>query len=451
MEIVSALCAKLADMVGTERFETWFGASTRLALDGDSLLVRVPTRFYQDFIRRNFRAELATACQAVLGRTPELQFCIDTEVVSANGDAAPPRTTGAVAPSAEPPAPARQPFGDLDSFVSGEGNRLALASAEMAVRQPGQMTPLLIYGPTGVGKSHLLQAIWTAVRKSRRMSRVVYLSAEQFTSGFLEALRGSGLPSFRRKYRGLEVLLLDDLQFLAGKRATQVELLHTIDDLLREGRQLVFAADRPAAALTELGAELTARLDGGMVCRIDPPDYATRLGILERMARRWSLNLPRSVQEFVAARLCNHARELSGALCRLQAGSRSLGRPIDLPMAEEALADMIQHSSRVVRLPDIEKAVCEVLGVEASSLQSDCKSKNVSHPRMLAMWLARKHTRAALCEIGDYFGRRTHSTVISAQKRIDQWLSDGTRIETARHDWKLEEAIRQVEKRLVAS
>jgi chromosomal replication initiator protein len=169
------------------------------------------------------------------------------------------------------------------------------------------------------------------------------------------------------------------------------------------------------------------------------------------MARRFELVLSPEVQEFVAARLCNHARELSGALCRLRASRQVLGRAIDMPMAEEALAEMIQHSSRVVRLPDIEKAVCEVLGVDAASLQSSGKSKGMSHPRMLAMWLARKHTRAALCEIGTYFGRRTHSTVISAQKRIEQWRAAGGRIEAAQQRWSLDEAIRQVEKRLIAS
>ncbi len=166
---------------------------------------------------------------------------------------------------------------------------------------------------------------------------MVYLSAEQFTSHFLEALRGSGLPSFRRKYRGVGLLMIDDLQFFVGKRATQVELLHTIDTFLREGRQLVFAADRSPAELAELGPELTTRLSSGLVCRIEPPDYATRLGIVAQMARRMKLTVPSDVQQFVAAHLTSHARELSGALCRLKAASQSMGRPISLGMAEETL------------------------------------------------------------------------------------------------------------------
>ena len=338
-----------------------------------------------------------TACGEVFGKCPAIEFHLDAgvdrkrrrfhasrlratarrstpqpglRVASARACAA----DGSRRPS-RPPRPPRRRFASLDTFVAGEANRLAITSAEMVVRQPGQHTPLMFYGPTSVGKTHLLEGIWTAARRSHQRLTAVYLSAEQFTSHFLEALRGSGLPSFRRKYRGVGLLMIDDLQFLVGKRATQVELLHTIDTFLREGRQLVFAADRSPAELAELGPELTTRLTGGLVCRIEPPDYATRLGIVGQMARRMKLHVPADVQQFVASRLTSHARELSGALCRLQATSQALGRPISLAMAEEALADLIRHSGRVVRLPDIEKAVCDVFGLEPASLQSDAKAK----------------------------------------------------------------------------
>jgi len=465
-EIVSALRSALADRVGTERFDLWFGPSTRLRVHHRTVRVGVPNRFFQDWMRNNFRSHLEAACEAVLGKPSAVEFEIDASLGQSQapgGSPAPSAPAQAVAAAApvevhgspsEPAGPknppaARRVFASLDEYVVGAANRLAFASAEMAAHRPGQITPLVIHGPTGVGKTHLLQGIWSAAR-ARRPVRVVYLSAEQFTSIFVEALRGSGLPSFRRKYRGVDLLLLDDLQFLAGKRATQVELLHTIDDLLREGRQLVFTADRSPSELSDLGSELTTRLQGGMVCRLDPADYDTRVGIVGRFVRRFEMNVPLDVQQYIAARLANHARELSGALCRLQAASQASGRPIDMEMARRHLAEMIHHSAHVVRLPVIEKAVCEVFGVEAGQLQSDCKSKNVSHPRMLAMWLARKHTRAALSEIGDYFGRRSHSTVISAQKRIDGWCASGKRIALADQDWRLEEAIRQVESRLRA-
>jgi chromosomal replication initiator protein len=339
---------------------------------------------------------------------------------------------------------------DLDSFVVGRSNRLARAAAEMVAERPGELSPLLIHGPTSVGKTHLLEGICHAARKARPGITAIYLTAEQFTTGFLQALRGSGLPSFRRKYRGVELLAIDDLQFFSGKRYTQIELLYTVDTFLREKRQIVFTADRAVAELSDLGPDLCTRLQGGMVCAVEPPDYETRLGILVQMAKRFDMHLPDAVQQFIASRLTNHPRELSGALCRLHATSKAMARPIDLAMAEEALADLIGHSSRVIRLPDIAKAVCDAFGLDPRSLQSNRKAKNVSHPRMLAMWLARKYTRAALTEIGQYFGRRSHSTVISAQKRVASWLAAGAPMELAESVCGIDEAIRQVEKRLLA-
>lgn len=465
MDIVSALRAALAGKVGRHRFELWFGANTRLELEDGRLIIGAPSAFLQDWIRANFRADIESVCRETLGHCPELDFradaaCPQDAAAPSNSAVAECRTASLSIVHPDGPAPAgepepterqeRRPFADLESFVAGRSNRLARAAAESVVEQPGKMTPLVIHGPTGVGKTHLLEGIWSAVRARRRGAAVVYLSAEQFTNGFVHALRGSGLPSFRQKYRGVEFLLLDDLQFLRGKRCTLVELLYTVNTLLREGRQVVLAADRPLADLSDLGPELVSRLQGGMVCPIEPPDYETRLGILAQMARRFRLVLPGPVQHFIASRLTSHARELSGALCRLHAASQLAGRPVDLAMAQEALADMARHSARLVRLSDIEKAVCATFGLEAKSLQSQRKSKSVSQPRMLAMWLARKYTRAALSEIGYHFGRRSHSTVISAQKRVDDWLARGATLELADRTWDVDDAIRQVEHQLLA-
>ena len=277
--------------------------------------------------------------------------------------------SAAEAPKRDAMQPRRR-FSSLATFVAGQNNRLAVVSAEMVARNPGQITPLFIHGPTSVGKTHLLEGIWTATRKSCRGDHRVYLSAEQFTSQFLEALRGSGLPSFRRKYRGVGLLIVDDLQFLAGKRATQVELLHTIDTLMRDGRQMVFAADRPPAELVDLGSGV----DDAPGQRHGLPDRPARVrhAAGDRRApgqRLGASSCPPDVQRFVASRLTAHARELSGALCRLQAASEAFRRPITLELAEEALCEMIHQHSRVVRLGDIQKAVCHVFGLDPASLQ----------------------------------------------------------------------------------
>ena len=460
MEVVSALRRALADKVGSERFELWFGSGAKLELGDGSLTFCVPSIFLVEFLRTNFRRAIESACRETLGRLPDVQFRVEQKACDPEPGRASQPARSERQGNGRPAAPAHRPehrgrgsvrrFADLDSFVVGEGNRLAQAAARKVAERPGELSPLLIFGPTGVGKTHLLEGIWTAVRRQGQGRTAVYLSAEQFATGFLQALRGSGLPSFRRKYRGVDLLILDDLQFLCGKKYTQIELLYTIDTLLREGRQLVLAGDRRPQELSDLGAELSGRLAGGMVSAVDPPDFQTRLGIAAQMARRFGMRVPDDVLRLIASRLTRHAREISGALCRLRAAKEAWGQPITLAMAEESLSDLIASSNPVVRLADIEKAVCRTFGIEPAALQSGSKSRKSNYPRMLAMWLARKYTRSALSEIGQYFGRRSHSTVISAQKRVDGWLSSNKLVEVADGTWGVEEALRQVEHQLRA-
>jgi chromosomal replication initiator protein len=468
-DIVSVLRAALADRVGKERFELWFGANVRLELADAALTISVPNRFFSDFLRINFRRHLQAASTETLGRSIEIEFRVDRALPDPHAALPESRSSARSQPAKAESDPLttetplfdrarkqqhtgsrRRPFKDLESYVVGPTNRLAHAAAEMVVRQPGDLSPLLVHGPTGVGKTHLLEGIWTASRKTGRGPTAIYLSAERFATGFLQALRGGGLPSFRRKYRGVDLLILDDLQFLCGKKYTQVELLYTIDSLVRDGRQLVLAGDRPPREMGDLGPELATRLESGMVSRIEPPDRPTRLGIVMQMARGMRLSVPPEVAEYVASHLTRHARELSGALCRLKATSQAAGKPITIGMAEEALVDLVRSSTRVVGLADIEKAVCNTFDLGPRALQSDCRSRGVSYPRMLAMWLARKYTRSALSEIGQHFGRRSHATVISAQKRVDSWRSADSSIQLANHTWKVNDAIRQVERSLQA-
>ena len=287
-----------------------------------------------------------------------------------------------------------------------------------------------------------------SARSARHGLRAIFLSAERFTTCFLEALSGRGLPSFRQKYRGVDVLLIDDVQFFAGKKATLVELLYTVDTLLAEGRQLVFASDRAPADLKVLGAELAARLSGGLVSRIEPADYATRQGIVRQMSDRLQMDIPQNVQTLVASHVTSNAREIAGALNRIQIMSLAHEQPITRTLAEQALAEIKEQSCSPIHLADIQRAVCDVFGVDPESLQSKRKSPTVSHPRTLAMWLARKHTRAALSEIGHFFGRRSHSTVISAQKKVERWMTQQARITLPQKVCDVEEAIRRVEETL---
>lgn len=523
--------------MGSERLALWFGADTALALDGSRLLVLTPSPFFQEWLRRNFRAEIQAVATEVIGRDVTIEFTVaaapadairiaatnmdasaDASASDANAPAAsratdrvdsqnarssnnnndayranasladasplPPGTATAatlfsttiagVLPSAklqtanlpttpksevanassrpagiisEPPRRGRR-FARLSEFAAGQSNRLALAAAQTVAAQLGAWSPLTLHGLSGVGKTHLLEGIWSAVKQRRPETAAVYLTAEQFTTGFLDALRGSGLPNFRRKYRGVDLLIIDDIQFFAGKRATLVELLHTMNTLVDEGRQLVLAADRPPQELPELGPDVVQRLTGGMLCRLDRPDYEARLAIVERLASQYNVSLPEEVRQLLATQLSQGAREIAGALKRLAVSQLAHGAPITLAGAQDTLVEQLRQASRSVRLPDIERAVCDLFGLEARSLQSGRRARQVSHPRALAMWLARKYTRAALSEIGEFFGCRSHTTVISAQRKVGDWLANQHELEISDGSCRVEDAVRRIERSL---
>ncbi len=339
----------------------------------------------------------------------------------------------------------RRPTVCLEEFAVGSSNRMAFAAVELAANRLGEMSPVLLHGPSGVGKSHLLAGICHHARQVRPGLVVAMFSAEQFTTNFLQALHGSGLPGFRRSCRSVDLLAVHDLQFFVGKRATLLELQSTVDTLHRAGKQIIFASDRDVESLSGLGSELTGRLRGGMTAGIMPPDYEVRRGIVAGLAGKRKISLPPDVIDFLANNLTRHARELIGGINRLEAASHMLGAPVTLDLAKEALADLVRSSARSLRLADIEQAVCAAFGISESDLKSTRRSRAVNQPRMLAMFLARKHTGAALADIGRHFGRRSHSTVVAAEKTVRKWMTSQSSIVLADATWDVEQAIRRVE------
>lgn len=461
-EVVSALRQALAERIGQERFELWFGPQTGLKFRRDALIVEVAEPFTCEWIRNHFRADLESICAEIASRSVAVHFQINAALKLPNNSPANNSPASVVRHAANSSRntlakpsttkqdvdPRRRPLARLDDFVPDDGTRVALTSANIAAGKPGTVTPLLFHGSNGVGKTHLLEGIYAANRSSDRNPRAVFLSAEQFTSYFLYALKGGGLPNFRRKYRGVELLIIDDLQFFVGKRATIVELQHTVDALLREGRQLVFAADRPLAELADLGPDLTGRLAGGLVCCMQLPGHDTRVVITRQIAGQCEADVPEAVLQYVAASFPGDARQLRGAINTLKATSHAMKQPITLALAEESLARLTRPHSRIVRLTDIEQAVCDVVGLQPRTLRSGGKTKRETYPRMLAMWLARKYTRAPLNEIGHFFGRRSHSTVVSAQKKVEGWLARRSPVALADRQWQPDDAIRTIEQRL---
>ena len=425
------------------------------------LQLQVPDHFLVERLRRSFHKILLDILQEVCQSSLGVKYVVRALSKSNDPDqlrtaASDPEATdndqdrsAAVSSAVQPgisQSPAERPgsFARFD-FVVGAGNQVAVTAAASIPQRLGRVSPLFIYGPSGTGKTHLLQSIWKAARSRVKRHKAIFLTAEQFTSCFLEALQGSGLPSFRRKYRDTDLLIIDDIQFFIGKRATLLEVHYTIDSLLRNGKQLVLAANRPPAELTDLGPDLTARMSAGLVCPLEPADLATRLEITKKYVEQRQLKLSDEVLQLVATRVRGDARYLQGAIHRLEAMAEAYQQPVTVTVAESSLADLFHTTRQAVQLPDIEKAVCTVFGLEAKTLQSNRRTKSISHPRMLAMWLARKYTRAAYAEIGEFFGHRAHNTVISAQHRVKTWISRGTQIRTAQGNWQVEDAVRRVE------
>lgn len=479
---VARMRTSLANRLGGQRYELWFGAQSLLSVQGDVFTAKVPSAFVRDWIRKNYKHDLQACCQEVFGRAMELAFEVDGSLLLPNqrrrkrvatdekqtnflseGSPSPAES----APSDERTGPATIRFtgrftGDprskaklnrpasadamtFSNLVVGEANQFSVHSAEMVAGGLHQASPVVFWGPTGVGKTHILRATRNAFRRAQPRSRSVYFSAEQFTTQFVQALRGSGLPSFRQKCRGADLLLIDDIHFLLNKRATLEELLHTMDAVAAAGGRLVLSCDRPLGQLQNMGAELVSRLAAGAVCEIQPPDFDMRVQILRTLADRMKFPLDEKLLVTIATQMMAGAREMQGVLNRLQLMSRATSKSITATVVDAALSDIAQQNSRPLRLGDIQKAVCDVFGVEATGLRSDGKSRSLSEPRMLAMWLARKHTRAPWSEIGEFFGRRSHSTVISAHRRVERLMSKQESIGLSNQPCRVEDAIRRVE------
>ncbi|MBX3422489.1 MAG: ATP-binding protein [Pirellulaceae bacterium] len=492
---VTGIQAALSQRIGSERYELWLPSDTTWDFSDSVVSIGFTSEFACQLCRKMLGADIVHVVRQVLGdpavqvrwqvqpqplahQPSSLQTSTSQSARCLPNAAQPPVTTLSTQPSKQivaepaaklanlkvprtrPAAPSAIPSvsakaanvtdasADLwPRIVQGSSNQLAWTSVNMVAAEPGRLTPVVIHGPTGTGKSLLLAALAQRLRSARRLKRVLYLTSEQFTNEFTEGLQGRGLPMFRRRYRDVDALLLDDIHFFIGKRSTLAEARYTIDYLLRAGKQIIVTADRPLSELSALGGDLLGRLRGGLIAPVYPLDQSMRLTLLRQQVLESGIHIAGEALELLADRVCGDGRLIRGVVHRLVATASVSSRPLTVDGCWNAVADLVQAAQPIVRLSDIERAVCGMFGLQQDSLQSKCKVRTVSQPRMLAMFLARKYTSAAYKEIGDYFGSRRHSTVISAEKTVAEWLSQNVQLDGSRR-WSVRDVIRHVESQL---
>lgn len=457
MDIAAAVHQDVAAQVGELRYNLWFRDNTKMQVDDEELVVGVPNLFFQEWLSSNFLPTLRRSVERVLGRRLRVRIVVDGELFRERRERAAPEAAAAAAAATPAAAMVLEPAAaatlrnaqTMNDYVVGASNRLAHAAAVQVIEcVRARFNPLLIHGAVGLGKTHLLRGIEHGLRAKHRDAKVQYITAEKFTNDFLESLRGGNLNAFRQKLRRVDVLLLDNLHFLSSKKATWNELLHTFDALDIEHKQLVLVADRHPQQIDGFSDELGSRLVAGMVCPVEAPDFDTRVRILETKAQRAGLKLDRTLAESIAMRLRRNVRELEGAIHRLSAQCEVTGESIDSDVLHAALGELFRHRTPNVGMREIERAVCDVFQVDGQELRSPTRARSVSHPRMVAMYLSRKHTGAAYDAIGRHFGGRNHSTVMSAERKVAQWIKGETRVELNGRSWSLADAIQCVEQRL---
>ncbi|WP_423191692.1 chromosomal replication initiator protein DnaA, partial [Caldifermentibacillus hisashii] len=406
-------------------FETWLKSTKAIALNKNTLIVEAPNDFAREWLDGNYKEILTEILYELIGENMSLKFVIpesnmdDPVIVSpANKKPAKPDV---ITDSAQHMLNPKYTF---ETFVIGSGNRFAHAASLAVAEAPAKAyNPLFIYGGVGLGKTHLMHAIGHYVLEHNPMAKVVYLTSEKFTNEFINSIRDNRPDDFRNKYRNVDILLIDDIQFLAGKESTQEEFFHTFNTLHEENKQIIISSDRPPREIPTLEDRLRSRFEWGLITDITPPDLETRIAILRKKAKADGLDIPNEVMLYIANQIDSNIRELEGALIRVVAYSSLENKDINADLAAEALKSIIPSSKpRVITIQDIQRVVGEQFGVKLEDFSAKKRTKSIAFPRQIAMYLSRELTDFSLPKIGEEFGGRDHTTVIHAHEKISNLI-----------------------------
>jgi chromosomal replication initiator protein len=426
-KIWEQIASEIQPRVSADAFQRWFATLELVQADEITLTFQVPNTIYQLWIESNYLSLVQSAILAVLGGPREIKFWVADNAKP--GGLGEPR----IELVSEPPQPiiadqeaevasnhGMNPRNTFDTFVVGSNNQFAHAAALAVAQSPSKTyNPLFIYGGVGLGKTHLMQAIGQQAMDRKKTFKVMYLSSEKFTNEFIDAIQHNTLVKFRKRYRLADVLLIDDIHFLAGKERSQEEFFHTFNTLFDGRKQIVLSSDRPASEIANLEQRLVSRFEWGLTAELQPPDIETRMAILKKKAQALHVQLAQEVLEFLAQRVRTNVRRLEGALMRVASFVSLSGREISRETVEQLLRDILQEEAKkTVTIDQIQRKVAEHFDVRLADMTSKRRPANIAFPRQVAMYLARRHTKASLNEIGDAFGGRDHGTVLHACKTV---------------------------------
>ncbi len=433
------VCDKFKHEFGQHAYSTWLGQLGYDGVDADTVELTAPTKFVRDWIQRNYAPRIQDFFRADNPRIKNVSIRLSARkeikrpttgqlgAVAASGSA----TARAALSAPVDEGSALDPKYTFDSFVVGKSNELAYAAAKrIAETNDVTFNPLFLHGGVGLGKTHLMHAIAWEAKRHNPSKRVAYISAEKFMFEFIAALRFKDTHAFKQKFRTVDLLMVDDVQFIANKNSTQEEFFHTFNALVDNRCQVVITADRSPTDLEGIEDRIVSRLGWGLVADIHPTDYELRFGILQSKAEQVEgVLVPVEILEFLARRITSNVRELEGALNRVMAYAMLVGRPITMDMTREVLQDLIRANDRKLTIDEIQRAVADYFNLRLAEMLSERRSRNIARPRQMAMYLAKQLTSRSLPEIGRRFGGRDHTTVMHAVRKIEDLRRDDSQID----------------------
>ncbi len=438
MEVKEALwkkcLEKIEEQILPESYTTWFSPTYPRTLDEGLMTIAVPNQFYRKCLIENYRDLIETTLKSVTEKPILVDFCIESEIIAQTGqNKEEVEETPVIEPvTSLPVSSSLNPKYNFSNFVVGSSNQFAHAAALAVATNPAiAYNPLFLYGAVGLGKTHLLHAVGNKICENNPGSQVRYISAESFTVDLIESIKKDKMPFFRKRYRPLDVLLVDDIQFLAGKERTQEEFFYTFNTLYESHKQLVISSDRYPKDIKNMEERLRSRFESGLVADISPPDLETKVAILYKKADVHQKTIPQDVAIFIAGNIKSNIRELEGFLLRVIAFSSFTHRKLDLELAKEVLRGFTLDKNKYFTVANIMKVVAGFYDIKVSDIKSKRRTRDISVPRQIAMFLCREHTKSSLPEIGRQFGGKDHTTVIFSYKKVSNLIKENKELEAS--------------------